>query len=475
MANWELGIGNASWLATEPSLGHGRNGIAARLVNRTWAILLAGLIFPVVMVPRAHAEDTANPATRDSAVSREVGQLLRDLDAASRATRQAAEKRLLELGPAVVSHLPPPELLPNAAVRDAVARVRIELERRQARASIEPSRVTLRGIRPLRDWIAELTRQSGNAIDVSDVAADVLDRPVGLQMEGEPFWNAVALLSTRTETRLRSDRTSRRLRLDASGPAAGDRELSADYRTPFRIAATSVQSREIAGRTDRQLVRIGLEVTPEPRLRPLFVQFAASDCTAKAGDRELLPHNPDASYELPVAEGGGRFPITLDFVAPAKLDREPLRIRGRFNITTAAGSEAIRFSELAQAVTNRLGVARRRGGVTVTLHKAAFAKAELRGHEARVAVSVAYDSGGPAFESHRQWMLHNEVFLETSDGQRVALNGGHETSRQADGAIAVEYRFVNLPDPLPNYQFVYVAPTLIIDVPVDFELRGIKW
>lgn len=460
---------------TGESLGRYRSGIASELGNRWRTVVLTGLVLSVVTVSRASWDDVPKPNAEEPEVNREVERLLKDLDAASRATRQAAEKRLLDLGPDVLRHLPPPELLPTAAVRDAVARVRTELERRHAQASIQPSRITLRGSRPLRDWIAELSLQSGNAIDASDVAAGMLDRSIELQVDEQPFWDAIGLLSKRIDAVFQPDRTSRRLRLAARVQGTPHPDLAVDARSPFRIAAVSVQVREIAGRSDRQLVRIRLEVTPEPRLRPLFVQFAARDGAAKAGERELLPHNPDAIYELPVAEGGGWFPITLDFVAPVKLDRAPLRVRGRFDITTAAGSEAIRFSDLVQAATNRLGVARRRGGVTVTLHKAAFAKAEPRGHEARVAVSVAYDSGGPAFESHRQWMLHNEVFLETPDGQRVALNGGHETSRQGDGAIAVEYRFVNLPDPLPSYRFVYVAPTMIIDVPVEFELRGIRW
>lgn len=422
-----------------------------------------------------HADDSSKTVAQDSAVSGEVERLLRDLDAASRATRQAAEKRLLELGPAVLPHLPPPELLPNAAVRDAVARVRVELERRQAQTSIQPSRVTLRGERQLREWIAELSRQSGNVIESSDVPVGMLDQRFQWDQVQLPFWQATDFVRSRTGLRFRSDATSRRLRLILPDEPSRRQELAADTRSAFRVAAVSVQSREIAGQADRQLVRLRLEVMPEPRLRPLFLQFAAKDCVAKSGQRELLPHNPDASYELPLAEGSGQFPVTLDFVAPAKLPRETLELRGRFNITTAASTEAIRFGDLAQAGQDKLGVARRRGGVTVTLHKATFAKVEPRGHDARVAVSVAYDSGGPAFESHRQWMLHNEVFLETPDGQRVTLNGGHETSRQQDGAIAVEYRFVNLPDPLPSYRFVYVAPTLIIDVPVEFELRGIKW
>ncbi|MBI5757217.1 MAG: hypothetical protein HZA46_01715 [Planctomycetales bacterium] len=443
--------------------------------NGLRAFALLGLVLTIVPVRLAITDDAVQPTADDSALQRDIQQLLRDLDADSRSKRQAAEKRLLELGPAVLTHFPPPELLPNAAVRDAVARIRTDLERRQAQTSVQPTRLTLRGTKTLRDWMVELSRQSGNTIDTSGLTVSTLDRQFEMTLDNEPFWKVVGLLAERGEIRAQADSTPRRLRLVPTTTTGSVGELALDTKGAFRVATLAVQQREIAGRTDLQLVRLRLEVTPEPRLRPLFLQFAAKDCTLRSGDRELLPHNPDASYELPLTEGAGQFPVTLDYVAPAKSPRELLQLRGRFTITTAAGSESIRFGDLDRATGNRLGVARRRGGVTVTLHKASFSRVEPRGHEARIAVSVAYDTGGPAFESHRQWMLHNEVFLETPEGKRIALNGGQETSRQGDGTIAVEYRFVDLPDPLPSYRFVYVAPTLILDVPVDFQLREIKW
>lgn len=435
------------------------------------------LVLTIAPAPPAITDDAVQPTAADSAMQRDVQQLLRDLDADSRSKRQAAEKRLLELGPVVLPHFPPPELLPNATVRDAVARIRTDLERRQAQTSVQPTRLTLRGTnaKPLKEWLAELSRLSGNAIESDAVPESIQHDHLAVAVNNATFWATVDKVAHLTGMQLQSDPLSRRLRFIKPDQPQLRRELATDTNSAFRIAVMSVQSRDIAGQPDRQLVRARLEVMPEPRLRPLFLQFDMQNCVAKAGDRELLPHNPDANYELPLTEGTGQFPVTLDFVAPAKLPRDSLTVRGRFNITTAAGSETIRFGDLDRIGGNRLGVARRRGGVTVTLHKAGFTRVEARGHEARIAVSVAYDTGGPAFESHRQWMLHNEVFLETPEGKRVALNGGHETSRQGDGTLAVEYRFVDLPDPLPSYRFVYVAPTLILDVPVDFELRGIKW
>jgi hypothetical protein len=86
---------------------------------------------------------------------------------------------------------------------------------------------------------------------------------------------------------------------------------------------------------------------------------------------------------------------------------------------------------------------------------------------------VSYDAGGPAFESHQRWILHNEVFLEDRAGKRVNLNGGSETSLLGEQGTGIEYHFVDLAGHLADYSFVYVAPTLIVDVPVEFEIQSV--
>jgi hypothetical protein len=44
---------------------------------------------------------------------------------------------------------------------------------------------------------------------------------------------------------------------------------------------------------------------------------------------------------------------------------------------------------------------------------------------------------------------------------------------QKDGAVAVEYSFQNLAGKPSDYAFVCVAPTLLVDVPLEFTFRKI--
>ena len=75
---------------------------------------------------------------------------LGELDAHSLVERSRAERQLLDLGPDVLPLLPAPDLVRSPAVREAVKRVRRQLEQRAARESALASRVTLHG-----EWTIE--------------------------------------------------------------------------------------------------------------------------------------------------------------------------------------------------------------------------------------------------------------------------------------------------------------------------------
>ena len=70
-------------------------------------------------------------------------------------------------------------------------------------------------------------------------------------------------------------------------------------------------------------------------------------------------------------------------------------------------------------------------------------------------------------------MYHNEAFLENKSGQRLAPQPIVSTRRQGDGSIAVEYNFADVHGTSSDFRFVYVAPTLITQVPVEFRLLKI--
>jgi hypothetical protein len=446
------------------------------MVRELLVCLAAGGLFGPVLPDAPVA--AAAPVDKSPDLDRQVRQLVDDLGAATRAQRMAAEKRLLELGPQVLPLLPVSELLPTISVREAVRRIRVELERAAARASVLPSRVTLAGKQSLADALAEMTRQTQNRLDGHLLPEATRKAPVDLKVDALPFWEVLDRVAAQTNVRYEYDAGTRGLKIL---PAKTDRrpvEMASSYAGAFRVTALPAERiRRDTGQSlppKDDLGRLTVLLLPEPRLRPLFLQFAMSDVTCRAGPVSLPAFSPEASYELALGEGGGPTRIQLDFILPKGDAGKALDMKGKLRCTTAAGHELVRFTGLDKATQAGGGnVSRRRGGVTVTLNRVRVAASSPGKQNADIQVTVAYDSGGPAFESHQRWILHNEVFLEGREGKRVNLNGGSETSLLGEQGTSIEYHFVDLAGNLADYSFVYVAPTLIVDVPVEFEIQSV--
>ena len=412
-----------------------------------------------------------------------VRRLLLELAGESRAQRLDAERQLRALGPQVLPYLPAPELLPSNSVREVVRRIRLELERAAAVDSVRPSLVTLDGMEALEDALSAITRQTGNLVEGRFLVANLRQQKIGLEARSVPFWQVLDGLTSRLALRYEFDAERRGVKLLPRDVENHAHEQFVSYAGAFRVEAlpaTRVQPARGQGKDQksaarRDLIRFSLLVTPEPRLRPLFLQFAAKEITVHSQDNvDLLPLTPEANVELALNEGPGQSRIQMDYVVLPSIAVSTIDVKGKLQCTTAAGNEVIRFTELNKLADGReVNVARRRGGVTVALNRVGVSLAAGGKKDLLIKVAVSYDTGGPAFETHRTWMLHNEVYLEDPTGKRLPLNGGSETTQQGTEGLGITYRFAGLPDPLPEYTFVYVAPTLIVDVPIEFEMKSV--
>jgi hypothetical protein len=231
------------------------------------------------------------------------------------------------------------------------------------------------------------------------------------------------------------------------------------------LAILSAEVRPIVGNSANQLLRISGKLSLEPRLRPLFLHFAAADLVATVGDLRLEPWNPAATYELPAGDAGREVPVQFDFLMPSDTTPQEVTLGGRISVQLAAATERIVFDQTSQTA----GAARRRGGVTVRLREVKFEGPPDGKVQAEIKVNVAYDTGGPAFESHRTWMFHNAVYFENQAGKRFDFTD-YDTTLQSNGAVGVDYRWEQLAGPVTQYHFVYEAPTLIVDLPLEIKL-----
>ena len=449
-----------------------------RLTVLTMALgLLAVRISAVVPESAAGADEAASPLTARRAA---VETLIKQLDSKTLAERSRAERSLLDLGPEVLTYLPAPELTSSVAVRESVKLIRVQLERRAARESAQASHVRLAGELTVAALLKELTAQTRNRVELAADARALATQSLRVDFDDRPFWECLDDICARLKLQSVFNAPQGVLQLRLRSPK--DRvELMVQRTGPFRLAIHSAEVRPIVGSTSTRLLRISGTVGLEPRLRPLFLHFAAADLTARRIDgqqqtegQQLEPWNPAAKYELPVGDAGRDVPVQFDYVFPQVAespkgdDRLSVDVRGRLAVQLAAGTERIVFDRTAQTP----GVSRRRGGVTVRLRDVAFEPLPEDRLRAEIKVTVGYDAGGPAFESHRTWMFHNAVYFENATGQRFDFTD-YDTSLQANGAVGVDYRWEKLAGPATQYHFVYEAPTLILDLPLEVKLDAL--
>ena len=376
-----------------------------------------------------------------------------------RAERITAERDLLEQGPAILDQLPQPSEIKDVAVRTALERIRKQLELQQADQVLEASRIVVQGAGPAGELVAG---------HVALTPAQSL-RPVELASADDDYWKVIDDVARQINGWPARTLPDGQVTFRDRTPA--DERKRITYERAFRLAAGPAESKAVAGDPLRRLVRIPLELRAEPRLRPLFASFAANDMQLTGGDETAFrSFTPGAKYELPF---GDVVETRLDFLAVGDVV-DPLRLEGTLHVTVAAGEERFAFplDEIVQASAKIA-----HGGVTVGVRRATRGESGT----ATVELAVVYDHGGPAFESHRTWVYHNDaalIYTVEQDGQttehRLDHKPGFSTIAQADGGVVLAYRFVGLPADARDVNFVYKAPTKIIDAPLTFKIDGLS-
>ena len=117
-----------------------------------------------------------------------VTKLSNDLDEVKQSVRDAAEAKLLEIGPAVVEFLPAVSSDASDEWKMRIDRLRSALEEMETEEYTLPSLLTLNGAMSGRDALTKITELTGNKIELAEVAN--LDREVITDFEATPFWEA---------------------------------------------------------------------------------------------------------------------------------------------------------------------------------------------------------------------------------------------------------------------------------------------
>jgi hypothetical protein len=437
-----------------------------RLLTSLQVFCAATLIVSgVLIVARADSADE-NSTSDERAIDRaEVDSLIRQLGSAKRTTRTEAEKNLKAFGPAVLDFLPPADLIRSVAAKQAVRRIRIRLEDEAARQSLKPRRVTLRGSFGIEEVIKEISEQTGNALVLAkSTDAENTQLPMlKIDWRNVTFWGAV----------LRLEDNGWLVRFD---PQSGDLIVSRAGSLPLKVTANREAFRiRVAPLTQKTigdgelLLQTRVSIECEPRLRPLFLNYASDDLSLKLKSKTAASFDAGAKIELPLGVSGREAVFQPRFLAEHAAETADLN--GKVSMLLAAAERPIEFLRLGEAT----GVARRRGGVTVVVSSVRFDEKDDR-HSARVQIRVSYDLGTNAFESHQTWVFHNRVWLTAksgaTDAERTAPKS-FDTLFQNESGVGIEYVFSDLKQDPKGMSFVYLAPTQLIRVPVELNIAGL--
>jgi hypothetical protein len=433
-------------------------------MRRGWLAVASGIVAAWL----AGAGGTAMGQVSDALKDR-VNQLVSRLDNEKVEARDAAQKALIELGPKI---LPLLEESINSASPERVARiakVREALSKAEENTNLGASKVTIKqkGIR-LSEAIKLLQKQSGNTINDlrEQEGVDVTNPALDLDIADKPFFEALDLVAEQAGLTLMFFTGDGSIGLAGGAtPGAPPRPnkpmvvYSGPFRVQFKQYSTVRDFETGMGSSNAQF-----ELAWEPRLRPMLLAFKPDSVQGKTDDgkdiaRVVTQESDDVVLrpENPAAE------VNLNLAAPDRSSKEVATLKVKGEVTLPAGLKTFHFKSLEakdEAIKD--------GDIAVTLESSTVEEAVWR-----VNVMVAYPGGGPAFESYRQGLFNNRLWLQKADGSRFEHNGGFNNTGSDDGKLSFEYLFVDVPGKPADYGLVYETPSKVVTIPVEFEFKKV--
>jgi hypothetical protein len=422
------------------------------------------------------AQENEATAKVDNDLSRQIGQLVQQLNDDRAAERDAAETKLIELAGTtaaatdkLLALLPEDNDQMPLAVRERLSRIRQQLEGRVAKVAVEATTITLSAKEmPLAEVFAAIEKQSGNKMidnrQQEGDGADGASNGITMELKAEPFWPAIDQILDKGNLGVYSYGGEDALSIVSRASDERPRHGAANYAGPFRIEILEIQAQRNVRQPQRQSLKLQMEIAWEPRLRPIALSQPVADVKATTDTgQELQVTQPDAVLDVEVPTGTQAAEIVLPFALPPRDAKRITTLRGKLRALVPGRQVKFQFDDLANAA----GKTDRRGGVQVTLD-------DVRKNNAiwEVHMRMALDEDNEALQSHRGWAFQNLSYLVGKDGEQID-NAGFETTRQTANEVGVAYLF-DLPEGVEGLSWVYETPAAIVELPVEYELKDIE-
>ena len=406
---------------------------------------------------------TARGQASDAALRDRVTQLVERLDAPKMEARKAAEEALIKLGPRILPLLPEPPKSASLERRERLERVRAALRDALDQTNLGASKVTIqgKGIR-LSEAIQKLQAQSGNPItDLREqMGGEVTNPALELEIVDKPFFEALDLIARKAEI------TPNFFTGDGSiglTPGAPPKSQRVQYVGPFRVVFKQVGAvRDF--QADTASANIQFEVAWEPRLRPMLLALDADELEIKDDQgKEVEPQVIMESTDTVLRPDNPAAEVNINLAAPERAAKALASVKVKANVTVPAALRTFRFPSLAEK-----NVSKTQGDISITLEST-----EIDEQVWKVNVLLVYPGEGEAFESYRQGLFNNRLWLQKADGSRFEHNGGFSNTSSDQGKLGFEYLFVDAPGKPVDYQFVYETPSKVLTIPLEFEFKDV--
>jgi hypothetical protein len=406
----------------------------------------------------------------ETALKDRVAQLVERLESPKVETRASAEKSLIDLGQRVIPLLPSGVDPKKKDLAERIERIRTTLREKDEQTNLGASKVTLKGkgIR-LTEALKALQTQSGNAIvDIREANGEEVTNPaIDVDFSDKPFFEALDIVAEQAGISFTPYTGDGTIGISAGAMAAPNMPKPAKpmvvYSGPFRIQFKQlVVVRDFVTGTGNSSATF--DVMWEPRLRPMLLGVKNEDLKIVDDQgKTVAPQVNDEANETGLRAGNCAAEVNLNLSAPERSAKVLSSLKVKGSVSVPSGMKTFKFPNLA--ATN---VTQKQGDISVILEST-----EVDESVWKVSLAVSYPAEGPAFESYRQGLFNNRLWLQKPDGSRFEQNGGFNNSGNDGGQVSFEYIFVDAPGKPADHMLVYETPAKVVPIPLEFEFKDV--
>lgn len=406
----------------------------------------------------------AQDESPDAALRDRVLQLVERLGSAKAETSEAAKKSLIRLGAKVLPLLPEASKASKPEIAKRLAEIRAAInEVKEEDVNPAASRVTIigKGIR-LTEAIQQVQKQTKNPVtDLRDPSdAGTTNPALDLEIKDRTFFEALETIARKAGVSLNYATGDGSIGL-MEGTTTGKPVQEASG--PFLVTLRQIGLvRDFQAGVSTATVQ--LEVAWEPRLRPMLLALKADKLEVKDDrGKPVPPQIAKEATEVVLRPENPSAEINLNLSAPDRAARKLASLEVTADVTVPAGIRLFRFPSLAAE-----NVKQSIGDVEATLKGT-----EVEENVWKVNLELAYPQGGPAFESYRQGLFNNRIWLQKADGSKFEHNGGFSNTNTGGAELGFEYIFVDVPGKPADYQLVYETPSRVLTIPVQVKFADV--